>query len=235
MTAIFKRDLKAYFTSPVGYLFIAIMMFFQGWSFTTYYSYGVPDISAVFLNQYMFVFFLVPFLTMRTMSEDRRQKVDQVLITSPVSLYGIVFGKFFSTLVIFMLSYSVTLVFQVIIAFEEAVTVNWLIYIGNILGIALMGGALIALGIFVSSLTENQLVAAVCSFAVTYVIYSLDSLAELINISWLLTVVEKISFVGRYAAFTEGIIDYSNIVFFVGFASIFIFLTVRVLDKRRYS
>jgi ABC-2 type transport system permease protein len=146
-----------------------------------------------------------------------------------------VFGKLLATFAIFMLSYSVTLIFQVIIAFQEGVTVNWLIYIGNVLGIGLMGGALIALGIFVSSLTENQLVAAVCSFAATYLIYSLDNLASIINISWITLVVEKISFVGRYATFTEGIIDYSNIVFFVGFAAIFVFLTVRVLDKRRYS
>lgn len=235
MGAIFKRDFKSFFTSPVGYLFIAVMMFFEGWSFTTLYSYGMPDISSVFYSQYMFVFFLIPFLTMRTMSEDRRQKVDQVLITSPVSLYGIVFGKFFATLAIFMLSYSVTLVFQVILAFQEGITVNWLIYVGNILGIGLMGSALIALGIFVSSLTENQLVAAVCSFAATYVIYSFDNLASIINVAWLTSVVEVISFVGRYTTFTEGIIDYSNIVFFVGFAAIFIFLTVRVLDKRRYS
>ena len=93
----------------------------------------------------------------------------------------------------------------------------------------------IALGIFVSSLTENQLVAAVCSFAATYLIYSLDSLAGIINISWVTSIVNAISFVGRYTTFTEGIIDYSNIVFFVGFAAIFIFLTVRILDKRRYS
>ncbi len=235
MRAIFKRDFKSYFTSPVGYLFIAIMMFFQGWTFATTYSRGSTDISAVFLNQYMFVFFLVPFLTMRTMSEDRRQKVDQALITSPVSLYGIVFGKLLATFAIFMLSYSVTIIFQVIIAFQEGVTVNWLVYVGNILGIGLMGGALITLGIFVSSLTENQLVAAVCSFAATYLIYSLDSLAAIINNNWVTLAVEKISFVGRYVTFTQGIIDYSNIVFFVGFAAIFVFLTVRVLDKRRYS
>lgn len=235
MGAIFKRDFKSYFTSPVGYLFIAIMMFFEGWSFATLYSKNSTDISVIFLSQYMFVFFLIPFLTMRTMSEDRRQKVDQALITSPVSLYGIVFGKFFATFAIFMISYSITLVFQVILAFQPDAVVNWLIYSGNVLGIALMGGALIALGIFVSSLTENQLVAAVCSFAATYLIYSLDSLAGIINISWVTSIVNAISFVGRYTTFTEGIIDYSNIVFFVGFAAIFIFLTVRILDKRRYS
>ena len=171
---------------------------------------------------------------MRTMSEDRRQKVDQVLITSPVSLYAIVFGKFFATLAIFMLGYSMTFVYQVIIAFQ-GVTVNWLIYIGNILGVLLIGSALIALGVFISSLTESQLVAAVGSFAASIVLYLMDSIASSIGVSWITKVVEWISFIGRYSAFAQGVIDYSNAVFFIGFTAIFIFLTVRVLDKRRYS
>jgi ABC-2 type transport system permease protein len=235
MSAIFKREFKSYFTSPVGYLFIAIMMFFEGQTFSILFSISSTDISLIFADMYMFIFFLIPFLTMKTMSEDRRQKVDQALITSPVSLYGIVFGKFFATFAIFMISYSITIVFQVILAFQPDAIINWLIYAGNVLGIALMGGALIALGIFVSSLTENQMVAAVCSFAVTYLIYSLDYFAARVNVGWFTKIVTAISFVGRYNAFTEGVIDYSNIVFFVGFAAIFIFLTVRVLDKRRYS
>ena len=234
MKAIFKREFKSYFTSPVGYIFLAIMMFFEGWFFASMYNTGFADITYVFSQTCSFVFFLVPILTMTTMSEDRRQKVDQALITSPVSLYSIVFGKFFATLLIFLLSYSITIVFQIIIAFQQ-VSLNWLVYIGNVLGIGLMGAALIAMGIFISSLTENQLTAAVGSFTLSFVIYMLDYLATLINVNFVTKIVEWISFVGRYNTFTQGIIDYSNVVFFVGFAAIFIFLTVRILDKRRYS
>jgi ABC-2 type transport system permease protein len=133
-----------------------------------------------------------------------------------------------------MLGYSMTFVYQVIIAFQ-GVTVNWLIYIGNILGVLLIGSALIALGVFISSLTESQLVAAVGSFAASIVLYLMDSIASSIGVSWITKVVKWISFIGRYSAFAQGVIDYSNAVFFIGFTAIFIFLTVRVLDKRRYS
>lgn len=236
MGAIFKREFKSFFTTPIGYVFLALMMFAHGMSFTYMYSAGSADISYIFSTFLSFaaIFLLIPVLTMRTMSEDRRQKVDQVLITSPVSLYSIVLGKFFATLAIFMLGYTMTFVFQVIVAFQ-GVTVNWLIYIGNILGVMFIGSALIALGIFISSLTESQIVAAVASFAASILLYIMDSVAESINVKAVTKVVEWISFIGRYNTFATGIIDYSNAVFFLGFTAIFIFLTVRVLDKRRYS
>lgn len=236
MRAIFKREFKAFFTTPIGYVFLTFMLFAHGMAFTDLYSTGSSDISYIFSTFLSFavIFLLIPVLTMRTMSEDRRQKVDQVLITSPVSLYSIVLGKFFATLAIFMLGYTMTFVFQVIIAFQ-GVTVNWLLYIGNILGVLFIGSALIALGIFISSLTESQIVAAVAGFSASIVLYLMDSIAASIDVKIVTSIVEKISFIGRYNTFASGIIDYSNAVFFIGFAAIFIFLTVRVLDKRRYS
>ncbi|MBO5746283.1 MAG: ABC transporter [Clostridia bacterium] len=236
MSAIFKREFKAYFTTPIGYVFLALMMFAQGIGFTYMYSAGSTDVSYVFGNFFAFaaIFLLIPVLTMRTMSEDRRQKVDQVLITSPVSLYAIVLGKFFATLAIFMLGYTMTFVFQVIVAFQ-GVAVNWLIYVGNILGVAFIGSALIAMGVFISSLTESQLVAAIGSFAASIILYMMDYIADSIGNATVTKVVEMISFTGRYNTFAAGILDYSNAVFFLGFTAIFVFLTVRVLDKRRYS
>lgn len=236
MRAIFKREFKAYFTTPIGYVFLALMMFAHGIGFTYMYGSGSTDVSYIFGNFFAFaaIFLLIPILTMRTMSEDRRQKVDQVLITSPVSLYSIVLGKFFATLAIFMLGYTMTFVFQVIVAFQ-GVPVNWLIYIGNILGVAFIGSALVALGVFISALTESQLVAAVGSFAASIILYMMDYISDSIGNKTISLIVEKISFVGRYNTFAAGILDYSNAVFFLGFTAIFLFLTVRVLDKRRYS
>lgn len=236
MSAIFKREFKSFFITPLGYVVMAIMMLFHGLAFTQMYAYGNPDIGYVFGSTFSFVaiYVLIPILTMRTMSDDRRQKTDQVLLTSPVGLYSIVFGKFFATLAIFMLSYVMTFVFQVIVAFQD-VSINWLLYIGNVLGVFLMGAALIALGIFVSSLTESQVISVVISFATSLVLAMMDTVAAMVNTPAITKIVEKISFIGRYNTFCNGIIDYSNIVFFVGFAAVFIFLTVRVLDKRRYS
>lgn len=234
MSAIFKREFKSYFISPMGYGVLAIMTLFQGWFFALLFRGQSTDIGWLFSQMTIFMFMLIPVLTMRTMSEDRRQKVDQVLITSPVGLYSIVLGKFLATFCIFMLSYSITIVFEVIIAFQN-VSVNLLEYIGNILGVALMGSALIAIGIFVSSLTESQMVSAVVSFSISMVIYMIDFFGGLIDNASVNKVVDAISFTTRYNTFAEGLIDYSNVVFFLCFAAVFIFFTVRVLDKRRYS
>lgn len=234
MGAIFKREFKAYFTSPMGFVVLAIMTLFQGFYFSQLFAAQSTDIGFVFSQMVMIMFFIIPILTMRTMSEDRRQKVDQVLITSPVSLYSIVLGKFLATFVIFMLGYAITVLFEIIIAAQD-VSINLLEYIGNLLGVALAGSSLISLGIFISSLTESQLIAAVASFAISLLIYMLDYFSSLINVVFVNKIVEAISFTGRYSAFVEGVIDYSNIVFFLSFSAVFLFLTVRVLDKRRYS
>lgn len=234
MGAIFKREFKAYFTSPMGYVILAIMTLFQGLYFSQLFAAQSADIGFVFSQMVMIMFFIIPILTMRTMSEDRRQKVDQVLITSPVSLYAIVLGKFLATFVIFMLGYGITVLFEIILAAQD-VSINILEYIGNLLGVALAGSSLISLGIFISSLTESQLIAAIASFAISLLIYMLDFFSSLINLTFVNKIVEWISFTGRYAAFAEGVIDYSNIVFFLSFSAVFLFLTVRVLDKRRYS
>ena len=234
MIAVLKREFKSYFTNPIGWVILAVFTFFVGMFFSVIYKSGTPSVEGVVSVMSTIAIFATPFITMRLLSEDRRQKVDQVLLTSPVSLWGLVFGKFFATLAIFMMGYSMTIVFQIIIVFQN-VTINWLVYIANILGIALMGSALIALGIFISSMTENQLVAAVVSFTVSFLIYMLDNFASMINNNIITKVVGWVSFVGRYNTFVEGVIDYSNAIFFLGFAAIFIFLTVRVLEKRRYS
>lgn len=234
MSAIFKREFKAYFTSPMGYIVLAVMLFFEGLFFAALYSLGSPDISYIFSQFGTIVLFFIPMLTMRTMSEDRKQKVDQALLTSPVGLYSIVFGKFFATLAVFMLSFSVTIIFMIIIAFQ-GVTLNLLTYLVSLLGMVLMGSALIALGIFISSLTESQFISALGSYAFSILCVSIDFVVSLVNVSWVTKASTWVSIIGRYNAFTSGIIDYSNIVFFVCFAAVFIFLTVRVLDKRRYS
>jgi ABC-2 type transport system permease protein len=245
MKAIFKREFKSYFSSPLGYIFLAIMIFFQGIFFLSVFSKGTPDITSVFSNTYFLMLILIPVLTMGSMSDDRRLKIDQALLTAPVSLTGIVLGKFFAIFSVFVLSYAPTLVFQIIFAVQK-VSINWLIYIGNLLGVALLGATLIAIGVFISSLTESQLIAVVFTLACSVAIGLLDIAANLINffasainkfisVDFLTEVVDWFSFMGRYNAFGYGIIDYSNVLFFVGITAIFVFLTVRVLDKRRYS
>lgn len=233
MLAIFKREFKAYFTSPIGYVVLTVFLVFSGFFFSYLYSAGSPEISFIFSQMFTIVMFVVPILTMRLISEDKRMKVDQALLTAPIGLSAIVLGKFFAALAVFALGFAPTLVYQIIIAFH--VSPSWTIYFGNVLGILLFGSALISVGIFISSLTESQVVAAVASFAVSLFLILTDTFAQVLNIAFITKAVTWFSFSGRYQTFTTGVFDYSNAVFFLGFAAIFLFLTVRVLEKKRWA
>ena len=233
MTAIFKREFKAYFKSPIGYVILAVYLLFLGLSFTTMYVSGYPYTSYIFSQMFAIVLFSVPIITMRLMSEDKRQKTDQALLTAPVSLSSIVMGKFLAAFAFFSLIFVETFIFQLI--FLSYGTVDWPSYFGNVVGLALFAAALIAVGLFVSSLTESQVIAAICSFAISLALMMLDSIASMTNVAFINDIAKWVSFSGRYQTFTEGIFDFANVMFFVSFTALFLFFTVRVLEKKRYS
>jgi ABC-2 type transport system permease protein len=112
---------------------------------------------------------------------------------------------------------------------------DWLVIVGNIVGLELLGAAFIGVGIFCSSLTENQVVSAVISFIVMLALYMLSTLSGLLPWDWASDLLDNLSFYERYSGFTYGLFDLSNALFFISAAVIFLFLTVRVLEKRRWS
>lgn len=236
MSAIFKRELRSYFTSPIGYLVLAMIFGLSGYFFYLYnMAYGMADLSYVYGNLLSFLLLLVlPILTMRLLSDDKRQKTDQALLTAPVSLTGIVMGKFLAALLIFAIGISITLVFAIIIAFQ--LTPNWLQIFGNYLGLLLLGGMVIAVGMLISSLTESQFIAALGTFLASFCLLMIDSVASLFSSSTVVTkVVNFLSINARYNNFTSGIIEYDDILFFISMQVLFLFLTVRVLDRKRWN
>ena len=116
MNAIFKREFKSYFQTPIGFIVLAAYYFFLGLFFSLIYKGGSPSIETVIMATSIVSVFTMPILTMRLMSEDRRQKVDQALITAPVKLTSIVLGKFFAAFAVFALSFAPTVIFEIIIA-----------------------------------------------------------------------------------------------------------------------
>lgn len=233
MSAIFKREMRSYFTSPIGYIVVILYTLLYGFFFTRLYQNGMPDMSILFGYSFTLTLFLMPVLTMRLFSEERRQKTDQALFTAPVNLSAIVLGKFFAALCVFLLAQVTTLVFELIFAFN--VSVDGIGYFCCLLGSTLTAAALIAVGIFISSLTESQIVAAIGGIGVSILLAIMDTLASTISVKWLSTAVGWISFSGRFNTFCTGILDYANIAFFLSFTAIFLFLTVRVQEKRRWS
>lgn len=236
MTAVFKREFKAFFTSPVGYAVMAVLFCFAGLFFGVYnLSGGMADLTGVFSGLFSIVLLLVlPILTMRLFSDDKRQKTDQALLTAPTSLTGIVMGKFLSAVLMFAISLSITIVFAVIVAMQ--VTPDWMVIIGNFVGLMLLGGMIISIGILISSLTESQFVAALGTFVVSFMLMMLDNVKAIFSsVGWIGTVVDFLSVYQRYTNFTIGVIHYDDIVFFLSIQALFIFLTVRVLDRKRWS
>ncbi len=233
MGAIFKREFKSYFTSPLGYVVLTVFALFEGFFFYYLFSNSSGDITVLFSFMMNIVMFLCPILTMRLMSEDKRLKVDQALLTAPVSLWGIVMGKFLAALAMFSLCFLLTLVNQLI--FAIFVTPDWMVYIGNLLGMLLLGSSLIAIGIFISALTESQLVSAVVSFGVVLFIMLMDTIASAIKVEAISNVITTLSFNTRYESFSNGVLDFSNLFYFVSITAVFLFLTVRMLQKKRWA
>ena len=235
MLAIFKRELGGYFTSPLGYVFLAVFYFFSGMFFTQVLNYNNTNISIVFSNLFMVLLFIIPLLTMRLLSEDKKQKTDQLLLTSPINLSGLVYGKFLAALMMYVISLAITVVYSIILSTFAAP--EWADVWGNVFGALLLGASLISIGLFISSLTENQIIAAIGSFAVMMLIMMFDSFVNAIpaQLSFVGTVLSQLSFMTRYNDFTNGILDISHVVFFVSVIVVFNFLTVRVLEKRRWG
>lgn len=233
MNAVFKREMRSYFSSPIGYVVLTVFALFEGFFFYYLFSSNYGDIATLFAFMMNIAMFVCPILTMRLISEDKRLKVDQALLTAPVSLWGIVMGKFFAALAVYAMCFSLTLVNQIIFAFF--VTPDWMIYIGNLLGNLLLGAALIAIGIFISALTESQLVAAVVSFGAVMLVLMVDSIASAIQIDVISKVVAALSFVTRQETFNSGVLDFSNLIYFLSVCAVFLFLTVRMLEKKRWS
>lgn len=235
MGAVFRREFKSFFTNPIGYVVLAVMFCASGLFFFTYnMAGGLSSLSYLYSSLFTIVLLIVPFLTMRLFSEEKRQKTDQALLTAPTGLTGIVLGKFFAALALFALALSITLVYALVIALK--VTPDWMVIAGNFLGLMLVGGMMIAIGLMISALTESQVIAALGTLAVSVILLCVDMLGSIFaSITWLADAISFLSINNRYSNFTVGLIEYDNIIFFLSLQALFIFITVRVLDSKRWK
>ena len=181
MLAIYKRELKSYFRSFIGFLFIAVTLFFLGLYFSVYNLMNGYPYFAYVVSSVTFLFMLtVPILTMRILAEEKRSKTDQLILTAPVSVGGIVMGKFLALLTIFAIPVAIICFYPLIMAQYGSVPMGEA-YL-SILAYFLFGMTAIAIGLFLSSVTESQVIAAVLTFLVLFLGYMMDSILSLIHI-----------------------------------------------------
>lgn len=234
MGAILKRELSSYFNSAIAYVVMAVFFFFSGYFFYAICVQGnTSSLAYVYSNMFVIILFIIPIITMKTFAEEKRQKTDQALLTAPASLTEITLGKFLGAFVLFGLSCCIFLVYALVISFFT--TPDWAVILCTFLGILLLGAALIAINVFISSLTESVVIAAVAGMGVGLIIYMMNTFTSYISIEWITNILAKIDFVNYYTNFTYGLLNITDIVFFLSVAGLFLFFTVRVLEKRRWS
>jgi len=228
-----RRELAVYFRSPIGYIFLAVFYFFAGYFFFAGNLFGMnADLGGVFGGLFTMMLFLMPILTMRLLSEERGKKTEQALLTAPVTLTSMVLGKYLAAVVVFVIGLAVTLVYALIIA--TMTSPNWALVFGNFAATLLLGMALIAIGLFISSLTENQVIAAVGGFGVGLTFLLMSTLRTVFT-GALGSIIGALSFYERYHSFSLGIFRVQDIFFFLSVSVVFLFLSIRVFEKRRWS
>lgn len=234
MFAIAKRDFKSYFSSLIGYVCVAVVLAFFGYFYYQVLSVGSSSyIGTVYSVMFTWCMMVIPIITMRSFSEERKNKTDQALITAPVSVTSIVLGKFFAAFAVYALIILGSLIPSVFISTFGSP--NWGIVFGNVLASLLYGAAMVSIGIFISSITTSQIIAAIGSFAISIFLMIIDTASAYLGSSFLVKVVNWVSFNSRYASFTQGLFSVTNLIFFLSVAAVFIFLTARMLESRRWS
>lgn len=236
MGSIYKREMKSYFTTMVGYIYMAIFFLVSAFFFMQYtVQAGENSDPASYFQIILYLFIIViPLITMKLVSEERKMKTEQLLLTAPVSLWGIIIAKFLAAFTLFGSAFIVSSIIYYI-PLATYGSPNIAIYVGSVFAILLVGMAFISIGIFISSLTENQFIAAFGTIASIIVLLLINRLESYINSSFVRTIIDNISIISRYNSFTNGIFDYAALVYFITITALFLFLSVRVFEKRRWS
>jgi ABC-2 type transport system permease protein len=203
-------------------------------------QYGMPanfDVPSSVLRGFFGLFstlvlFLTPMMTMGVFADERKRGTMELLMTSPISETQIVLGKFFASLTLFAIMLGPTLVYVIFLFAHSDPAPPWKILAGGYAGILLLGGSLLALGSFVSSLTENQIIAAVLTFLAILLIWLLNIGQSLSG--WVGSTLSYLSLISHYEDFTRGIVDTSSLIYWFSFMALFIFLTVRSVDSMRW-
>ena len=287
MLAIYKKELRAYFNSIIGWLFIAFFLAFIGiYFFLDNLYYGYIHFGYSLYSVGLIFILLVPMITMRIIAEENKQKTDQLLLTSPVSVEKIILGKYLAVISVFGVVMLITCTYPLIMSLYGEV--NFAMNYAAIGGFFLMGCAYLALGTFISSVTESQALAAVATFIVVLVSYLMEGIASLFSTSavtawmvfafllllaalltWIMmknklvtgaflaisqgvmaiiyflkptllegsivSVFDWFSVEARYDDFVNGILNVADVVYYITFVVLFIFLTIQAMKKRRWN
>jgi ABC-2 type transport system permease protein len=249
--AIAHKELKAYFASPIAYIVIgffvllfgffyySLLLFFNQQSMRMTGFEGGPAqnvneqmIRPLFLNASVVLLFVLPMITMRTYSEEKRSGTIELLLTSPVTDFQIIMGKFLGAMALYASMLLVTLIhLGVLYAFGRP---EWIPIATGYLGLLLMGGCFISVGLLISSFTKNQIVAGMVTFAVFLLLWVINWVGSFSGPTTM-SILEYLSITSHFDDFTRGIIDTKHLLYYLSFIAFGLFLTARSVDTERWK
>jgi ABC-2 type transport system permease protein len=250
--AVAQKELKAFFSSPMGYVLIGMWVFLFGAFFVNILSYfmrlslqmgsmGMGGPQAVNVNEMMIrplmqnvtvlMLIVLPMITMRTYAEEKRSGTIELLLTSPLTDFQIILGKFLGALGLYAAMLAVTMIHVALLFFFG--NPEWKPILTGYLGLLLMGACFISVGLFVSSLTKNQLVAAVATFSVFLLLWIIDWFATFAS-PGASRVLEYLSIVRHGEDFWKGVLDTTHLIYYLSFITFGLFLTAKSVDSERW-
>jgi ABC-2 type transport system permease protein len=248
--AIAQKELRGYFASPIGYILVgffallfgyfyfAMLAFFERQSMQMMMQQGGGTLNInqmlvgpVFSNSTVIMLFVFPLITMRTYSEEKRSGTIELLLTSPITDWQIIVGKFAGAMLLYVAMLSVTLIpMGVLFIYGNP---EWKPIATGYLGLLLMGGAFLSLGLFISSLTKNQIVAAMATFGVFLMLWVINWIASFVGPTGQ-QVLSALSITEHFDDFAKGIIDTRHLIYYLSFISFGLFLTAKAVDAERW-
>jgi ABC-2 type transport system permease protein len=249
---IYKKELRLYFTSPVAYVILAIFLVIAGFFFSTMFQYftrasmqmamqpqfgrdlNVTDsvMRPLFGNLSIILLLLMPVVTMRLFAEERRSGTIELLLTYPVRDGAVLAGKYLAALTLYGVMLAGTLTYPAMLTYFTRV--EWGPLLTGYIGLLLMGGMFLAVGLFASSLTENQIVAAIVAFGVLLVFWIIGWIAEF-SPGPVGTVLTHLSILEHNDAFAKGVLDTKDVIYYLNFTALALFLSLRALESRRWN
>lgn len=248
--AIAGKELRGYFASPIGYVLVGFWALLFGYFFYTLVAFferqsmqmamGGPGgslnvnqmlVSPLLMNATVIMLLVFPLITMRTYAEEKRSGTIELLLTSPITDFEIILGKFLGALGLFAAMLAVTFVHMgILFAFGSP---EWKPIATGYLGLLLMGGSFLSLGLFISSLTRNQIVAGMITFSVFLLLWIINWLSTFVSPT-MQTVLNYLSITEHFDDFAKGIIDTRHVVYYLSFISMGLFLTMKSVDSERW-
>jgi ABC-2 type transport system permease protein len=247
--AIANKELRSYFASPIAYVIIGLFALLFGWFFYVYLTFfvqrstgmaqfggGATNINQdmiryVLMNSAVIILFVMPMITMRTYAEEKRSGTIELLLTSPLRDVEIILGKFFGAMGLYASMLLVTLLYMGILFIYG--NPEWRPIAAGYLGLLLMGGCFISVGLLISSLTKNQIVAGVLTFAVFLMLWVVNWIGDQSG-PVTRTIVNYLSIVDHFDDFARGIIDTKHVVYYLSFITFGLFLTAKSVDSERW-